>query len=107
MTCKRILTVTACAAGLWGMGAFAPVESAEREAAFPHLIICEIKGARHFAWLDTIEADGSAVYITPSGSFVELSKDGVMVRPGAVKGNCVGKTVEELIASGQARFIGE
>jgi hypothetical protein len=107
MTCKRILTVTACAAGLWGMGAFAPVEAAEREVAFPHLIICEIKGARHFAWLDTIEADGSAVYMTPSGNFVKLSKDGIMVRQGAAEGNCAGKTVKELIASGQARFIGE
>ncbi len=89
------------------MGALTPVVSAEPEAAIPHLIICEIKGARHFVWLDTIKADGSAIYITPSGSFVKLSKDGVMVRPGAAKGNCVGKTVEELIASGQALFIGE
>jgi len=107
MTCTRILTVAACAAGFWGMGALTPVVSAEPEAAIPHLIICEIKGARHFVWLDTIKADGSAIYITPSGSFVKLSKDGVMVRPGAAKGNCVGKTVEELIASGQALFIGE
>ncbi len=107
MTCKRILTVAACAAGLWGVGAFAPVESTEPEAAFPHLIICEIKGARHFAWLDRIAADGSAVYMTPSGNFVKLSKNGIMVREGAVEGDCAGKTVEELIASGQARFIGE
>ena len=107
MTWKRILTVTACAAGLWGMGAFAPVESAEREVAFPHLIVCEVKGVRYFAWLDRIEADGSAVYMTPSGNFAKLSKDGVMVRQGAAEGNCAGKTVEELIASGQARFIDE
>ena len=107
MTCKQFLTVAACAAGLWGMGAFAPVESYEREVAFPHLIICEINEIRYFAWLDRIEADGSAVYMTPSGNFVKLSKDGIMVRQGAAEGNCAGKTVEELIASGQARFIGE
>ena len=107
MTCKQFLTVAACAAGLWGMGAFAPVESSEREVAFPHLIICEVNGTRHFAWLDRIEADGSAVYMTPSGSPAMLSKEGVIGRAGSVEGDCAGKTVEELIASGQAHFIGE
>ena len=107
MTCKRILMVAACAAGLWGMGGFAPVKSAEREAAYPHLIICEIKGTWYFAWLDRIKNDGTAVYMTPSGNFAKVPKDGVVGRQGAAEGNCAGKTLEELIASGQARFIGE
>ena len=89
------------------MGGFAPVKSYEREAAFPHLIICEINEIRYFAWLDRIEADGSAVYLTPSGNPAMLSKEGVISRAGSVEGDCDGETLEELIASGQAHFFGE
>ena len=107
MAYERSLRIATCALALWIVGALAPVGSAERVDTVPHLVICELKGTQYFLWLDRVMADGSAAYMTPSGTFLQLSKEGVMIREAAVKGNCAGKTMQELIDNGQARFLGE
>ncbi len=85
--------------------AIAPGRSAAGDANITHrlVIVCEIKGERPFAYLDRIAADGTATYMTPSGQVVLAGADGVVSRGGqAVEGPCVGKTLEELRAAGQA-----
>ena len=68
--------------------------------------MCEVKGIRNFAYLDRIEADGRATYITPSGKAATVPKGGAVGRRGgAIAGTCAGKTLKELVASGQAHFI--
>ncbi len=107
MTYERNLGIATCALALWIITALAPVGSTERGVTVPHLVICEVKGkgTRYFFWLDKVEADGSATYITPSGLFGKLSKDGIYVKKGEVEGDCGGKNVKELMDSGQARFL--
>ena len=109
MSRKAVMAVAVCAA-FWGLGTLTPIEASEGKNAHPHMITCEVAGVRHFGWLDRIEADGSAVYLTPSGKFATVSKDGamtVMGGQGANDGSCAGKTIDELIAGGETRFIGE
>ncbi len=106
MTMKRTLTnAVTCAALLWLVGEAITVQASEQMNSYPHMIVCEVKGVRHFAYLDRVEADGRALYITPSGKTGTVAKDGVMERTGVIVGNCAGKTLKELVASGQAHFI--
>ncbi len=84
--------------------AIAPGPSAAGDTNITHplVIVCELKGARHFAYLDRIAADGTATYKTPSGQVVMAGADGVVSRGGqAVEGSCAEKTLEELRAAGQ------
>jgi hypothetical protein len=85
--------------------AIAPGPSAAGDADITHpiVIVCELGGARFFAYLDRIAADGTATYMTPSGQFALVGADGVVSRGGqAVEGTCIGMTLEELRAAGQA-----
>jgi hypothetical protein len=91
-----------CAVAL--LVAMAPGTSAagEEKIALPQVLICELKGIRYFAYLDRIDAEGAATYMTPSGLFAMVSIDGSVVRGGqAAKGSCAGKTLDELRAAGQ------
>ncbi len=106
MTRMAVMAVVVCAT-FWGIGTSTPVKASEDKNAYPHMITCEVAGVRHFGWLDRVEADGSAVYLTPSGKFATVSKNGVMTIMGTLPGSCGGKTMDELIASGKARFIGK
>ena len=84
--------------------AIAPGPSAAGDADITHpiVIVCELKGAQHFLYLDKIAADGTATYMTPSGLFANVAADGVVSRGGqAVEGACAGRTLEELRAAGQ------
>ena len=90
--------------------AIAPDPSAAGDANITHplVIVCELKGARHFAYLDRIAADGTATYMTPSGQFATVPTDGVFSRGGqADAGSCAGKTLEQLRAAGQTLSVGE
>lgn len=105
---QRHLAITAVTLALLGGWA----TSAPRQAAatdpdpYPELIICEVNGVTHYAWLDLIETDGTAVYMTGSESNWMISKDGAISREeGGLEGNCAGKTVDDLMARGDARFV--
>ena len=102
----RSLTIAAtCAAMFLLVGEAAKVYAAELDSAYPHVIVCEFKGVRHFAYLDRVEADGRAIYMTPSGKAGVVPKDGTVGRVGNVDGSCAGKTLQDLLANGQALFI--
>ncbi len=102
----RSLTIAAtCAAMFLLVGEAAKVVAAEQDGAYPHVIMCELKGVRHFAYLDRVDADGRAIYITPSGKAGAVPKDGTVGRVGNVAGSCAGKTLQDLVTDGQALFI--
>ncbi len=102
----RSLTIAATCAGMfWLSGEAAKVYAAEQDSVYPYVIVCEFNGVRHFAYLDRVESDGGAVYVTPSGKTGIVPKDGALSRVGNVAGNCEGKTLKELVANGQAFFI--
>ena len=85
--------------------AIAPGPSAAGDTNITHplVIVCELKGIQHFLYLDRIAADGTATYMTPSGQVALVGADGVVSRGGqAVEGTCLGMTLEELRAAGQA-----
>lgn len=106
VTVMRTLTnVATCVAILWLISNSATIQASEQKTAYPHVIECEVKGVWHFAYLDRIETDGRAYYISPSGKAAATVEGGVVTRAGAKAGNCSGKTLKELVASGQAHFI--
>ncbi|MEM7021992.1 MAG: hypothetical protein AAF637_05285 [Pseudomonadota bacterium] len=90
--------------GLWLTGPTS-VQAADEANSHPHVLVCEIKGTRHFAYLTRIDADGQAVYMTQSGQAAIVPDGGAVTREGAISGSCSGKTLEELVADGQAYFI--
>ena len=89
---------------LWLTGA-ATGQVADEDTSHPHVLVCEVKGTRHFVYLNRIDADGRAVYMTQSGQAAIVPKGGAVTREGAISGNCSSKTLEELVANGQAYFI--
>ncbi|MCZ6859758.1 MAG: hypothetical protein O7I42_05685 [Alphaproteobacteria bacterium] len=108
MTIKHTLTTAAtCVAILWLASEATTVQASEQVTTYPHVIRCELKGVWHFAYLDRVEADGRAVYITPSRMAASITKGGVIRRKGAITGSCAGKTLKELVARGEAHFIRE
>lgn len=102
---RIIVKVAISLATIWFVCSSTTTLASENKTAYPHIIVCEVNEVRHFAYLDRVEADGRAFYITPSGKGGSIAKDGVMSRSGAIAGSCSGKTLKELIASGQAHFM--
>jgi len=99
--CGSFMGVT-CGVALLTAIAPGPSAAGDADITHPFVIACELKGVRHFAYLDRINADGTAIYMTPSGQFGNVSADGVVSRGGqAVEDSCAGKTLEELRAAGQ------
>lgn len=106
---RYVLVVTAAFVASLSM-ATAPGPSLAEEAKVTHplVIICEFRGVTYFGYLDRIDAEGVATYMTPSGLFATFSADGVFTRTGSdVKDNCAGKTLEELRTAGQTLSIKE
>ena len=98
-----------CAALLIGAIGSSRAEVADQNIPVPQMIICELNGVRHFAYLDRIGADGVATYMSPSGKSATASKEGVVTprRGRAFWGSCADKTLEELRAAGQTRSFGD
>ena len=99
---KSILVMLSglAAAAAWSAGAYAT----EVARYLPAAIVCSVAGKQHFAYLDVIEADGTARYITHAGSFAEIGVDGKVTRPGHLAvGDCADKTLTELREAGQTR----
>jgi len=90
---------------LWLVSEATTVQASEQVTTYPHVIRCNVKGVWYFAYLDRVEADGRAVYITPSRKATAVVKGRVVGRKGAITGSCAGKTLKELVARGQAHFI--
>ncbi len=101
-------TGVTCAALLIGAIGSSRTEAADQNITVPQVIICGMNGVRNFAYLDRIDADGTAIYMTPSGKFATVTEGGVVTRGGqAVLGSCSGKTLEDLRAAGQTISFGD
>ncbi|AYG63696.1 hypothetical protein QD460_26800 [Rhizobium jaguaris] len=70
---------------------------------FPIVITCEQKGTQHAFYLSRVTQDGTATYIASERIAGTISLGGqAKAVGGPAGGNCVGKTLQELRASGQA-----
>jgi hypothetical protein len=97
-------------AAVVGAGAFSVywsgAHAAEPLDKFPFVITCEYKGMHHAYYLSRLDAGGVATYITPDRLAGTISVDGTAKASGESKvGTCLGKTLEELRSSGQARDL--
>ena len=71
----------------------------------PLALICAKEGVTAIAYLSRVNADGSAIYMTPTDIFVGVSPEGVV--DNRADGTCSGKTLAQLRESGQTRAFPE
>ncbi|EJC66857.1 hypothetical protein OLZ32_00820 [Rhizobium sp. 1AS11] len=80
--------------------------AAEPFEQFPIVITCEYKGLHQAFYFTRLDADGMATYINPSKLAGTISIGGTAKALGEpIGGSCLGKTLKELRASGQARDL--
>lgn len=97
-----VLSVAA-AAQTFGLAAFAQANIFDQ---FPVVVACEYKGTQHAFYLSKVTADGTATYVASDNFAGTITLMGAAKVVGAEEGgSCLGKTIEELRASGQARDI--
>lgn len=73
---------------------------------FPMAVACEYKGTQHAFYLSKVTEDGTATYRASDNFAGTITLTGEAKAVGAdAGGSCLGKTLEELRASGQARDI--
>ncbi|KSV79378.1 MULTISPECIES: hypothetical protein [Sinorhizobium/Ensifer group] len=73
---------------------------------FPFAVACEYKGTQHAFYLSKVTADGTATYLASDNFAGTITLGGGAKAVGTEQGgSCLGKTVEELRESGQARDI--
>jgi hypothetical protein len=82
------------------------VQAAEPFDQFPMVITCEYKGLHQAFYFTRLGEDGVATYVNPSKIAGTISVGGTAKALGEpIGGTCLGKTLEELRASGQARDL--
>ena len=67
----------------------------------PQALICAKGDVTVVGYLAKVNADGSAIYVTPNDIYVEVSPDGKVGSRSS--GTCSNKTIDELRANGQTR----
>ncbi|WP_244480452.1 hypothetical protein [Rhizobium sp. Root1220] len=83
-----------------------PRAAEDKFADFPFVISCEYKGMFHAFYLSRITPDGLATYVASERLAGTISLDGhAKAVGGSNGGNCLGKTLDQLRASGQAHFL--
>lgn len=71
----------------------------------PLALICAKGDVTVIGYLASINADGSAVYLTPANIVVAVSPEGVV--DNRADGTCAGKSLDELRDNGQTRAFPE
>ena len=69
---------------------------------FPVLIQCKYKQTYHAFYMSRVSEDGVATYVASERMGGTITLDGKAKATGGTGGSCVGKTLSELRASGQA-----
>ncbi|MBY5699740.1 hypothetical protein [Rhizobium leguminosarum] len=102
----RVLSVAiACILPVAGISV-SQAQAAEPFEQFPMVITCEYKGLHQAFYFTRLDADGMATYINPSKLAGTISIGGTAKALGEpIGGSCLGKTLKELMASGQARDL--
>jgi hypothetical protein len=72
-------------------------------ADFPSVIYCTFEGYQNAYYFSQLDPDGRAIYMTPDRQAGAITIDGVAERvDGERPGSCMGKTLSDLRAAGQA-----
>jgi hypothetical protein len=107
----RVLYATSVSITLVSILPFVAISVSETHASepfeeFPFVITCEYKGLHQAFYFTRLDANGVATYINPSKLAGTISVGGTAKALGEpVGGSCLGKTLEQLRASGQARDL--
>lgn len=73
---------------------------------FPVVVMCKVKSSYLAFHLSRVTKDDTAIYIASDNLVGKITLHGhAKAASGAGGGNCVGKTIDELRSSGQARFL--
>ena len=93
------------AASVIGTATTASAQDSATIGSLPHALFCGKEGVTVVGYLARVNADGSAIYMSPSDILVEVSAKGVVDNRSG--GTCSGKTLAELRDNGQARDFAE
>ncbi|WP_414650709.1 hypothetical protein [Ensifer sp.] len=108
MSSTNISTCLAAVLVVAGAQAFGSAAHAEGTIfdQFPFAVACEYKGTQHAFYLAKVASDGTATYIASDNFAGTITLHGEAKAVGSdAGGSCLGKTLAELRASGQARDI--
>ena len=73
---------------------------------FPFIVMCKVKSSYLAFHLSRVTEDHTAIYLASDNMVGKITLHGhVEAVGGAGGGNCLGKTLDDLRASGQARFV--
>ena len=86
---------------IFGLASMANAQESNSIKDFPHALICVKGGVTVIGYLAKVDADGSALYMTPNDIFVAVSSEGRV--DNRSDGACSDKTLAELRANGQTR----
>lgn len=101
----RVLFAATLAVTVLSVAIAASAQENNPIGGLPQALICTKDSVTVVGYLARINADGSAVYMTPSNIVVEVSPDGVVANRS--DGSCAGKSLDELRNSDQAREFRE
>ena len=86
-----------------GFGAVAQAQPEDPTHGLPHALLCSVGDILFVGYLARINADGSAIYMTPAGGHAMVSSEGVLEHPDGAQGDCAGRTIDELRTAGLTR----
>lgn len=99
--CRSAMSNVTLVLALLSGSAMATAQENNLTGDLPHALFCGKAGFTVVGYLTRVNADGSAVYMTPTGIVMEVSADGIA--GGRSEGNCSGKSMSELRANSQTR----
>ncbi|WP_341486769.1 hypothetical protein [Pararhizobium sp. A13] len=106
ISAKMYLAISVTIVFLLQFSAISETYASEPLEDFPFLISCEYKGMHHAFYFSKLDSDGVATYINPSRLAGTISVGGTAKTLGEpIGGSCLGKTLEQLRASGQAHDL--
>ena len=97
----RVLFAATLSVSVLSVATVASAQENNPIGGLPQALICTKDSVTVVGYLARINADGSAVYMTPSNIVVEVSPDGIV--DNRADGTCAGKSLDELRNSGQSR----
>ncbi|MBD9648163.1 hypothetical protein IB267_07325 [Ensifer sp. ENS09] len=102
---SKSLAVLLVAASVQAFGSSAHAEGVLFDQ-FPFAVACEYKGTQHAFYLSKVTEDGTATYMASDNFAGTITLHGEAKAVGSdAGGSCLGTTLAELRASGQARDI--
>ncbi|WP_246664880.1 hypothetical protein [Neorhizobium sp. P12A] len=112
MICARptkmmmVMLFASCASQQFSTASGSTAQAADAFSSFPFVVGCEYKGTFHAYYLSRVTPEGVATYVASEKIAGTITLDGhAKAVGGSTGGSCVGKTLAELRASGQAHDL--